>query len=76
MDSEAGKIDVCLRPDSVYLLLHTNLFLLESSRGLSPFLLHMGRLRVRFLNGTACRSPRNDLDIPELHVVWVQIISM
>jgi hypothetical protein len=67
-----GGTNVCLRPDSVYLLLHTDLFLLEGHGGLSPFFLDIWGFCVRLLYVTACRSPGNDLDIPELPVAWIQ----
>jgi len=70
-ESGEGETNVGLRPDSVYLLLHTNLLLLEGHSGLSPFFLHIWGFCVGLLYSTARWSPRNDLDIPKLPVALV-----
>jgi hypothetical protein len=66
-----GGTSVFSRPDPVYLLFHTDLLLLEGDSGLSPFFFHVRGFCVRLLYATACRSPRNDFDIPELAVTLV-----
>lgn len=66
MDSKEADTNVFSRPDPVYLLLHTDLLLLEGHSRLSPFFLHVWGFCIRLLYGPTCRSPRNDLDIPEL----------
>ena len=71
MSSGDGIINVFSRPDPVYLLLHTDLFLLKGESGLPPFFFHVRGFCVRLLYGTACRSPGNNFDIPELGVTFV-----